>query len=85
MSAASLATVAMSMTTEANYKTQHGVPELETADAVGLSGSIVWRTAVKMLTPEELATKIRNTEKGRAKRKAAKAAKAVTMKRSRKQ
>ena len=60
------------MTAEANHKTQHGVPELETADAVGLSGSIVWRTAVKMLTPEELAKKIAVTEAGRAKRKAAK-------------
>ena len=63
------------LTAEANHKTQHGVPELETADAVGLSGSIVWRTAVKRLTPEELAAKIRNTEAGRAKRKAAKVGK----------
>ena len=60
------------MTAEANHKTQHGVPELETADAVGLSGSIVWRTSVKHLSPKELAKKIAVTEAGRAKRKAAK-------------
>ena len=44
-----------------------------------------WRTAVKRLTPEELAAKVRNTEAGRAKRRAAKAAKAAAMKRSRNQ
>ena len=69
------------MTGDANYKTQHGVPELETAGAVGLSGSIVWRTAIKRLSPEELAAKIRNTEKGREKRKAAKRGKRKASKR----
>ena len=43
------------MTAEANLATQHGVPELDTADAVGLSGSLVWRTAIKRLSPQQLA------------------------------
>jgi alkylated DNA repair dioxygenase AlkB len=63
------------MTSDANHKTQHGVPELETADAVGPSGSIVWRTAATLLTPDELAAKMAATEAGRAKRKAAKTGK----------
>ena len=57
------------MTAEANLATQHGVPELETADAVGLSGSIVWRTAAKKMTPGQLAKKIATTEANRTKRR----------------
>jgi len=71
------------MTGEANNTTQHGVPELETADAVALSGSIVWRTAAQRLSPEELEKKIAVTEKGRAKRKAAKSSSKRDQKRER--
>ena len=60
------------MTSKANFDTQHGVPELENAEAVGLTGSIVWRTVTKRLTAEELTAQMRSTEKGRAKRKAKK-------------
>eukprot|EP01047_Picozoa_sp_COSAG01_P009384 COSAG01_NODE_383_length_17798_cov_351.422058_20_plen_173_part_00 len=62
------------MTAEANLATQHGVPELDTADAVGLSGSLVWRTAIKNLSPQQLAQKVAATESGRAKRRAVKRA-----------
>jgi alkylated DNA repair dioxygenase AlkB len=57
------------MTPAANAATKHGVPELEAAGDVALSGSIVWRTAATLLTPDELAAKIRATEAGRATRK----------------
>jgi alkylated DNA repair dioxygenase AlkB len=60
------------MTAEANLATQHGVPELRTADAVGLSGSLVWRTTVQQLSPQQLAKRVATTEAGRAKRRAEK-------------
>eukprot|EP01047_Picozoa_sp_COSAG01_P011432 COSAG01_NODE_500_length_16223_cov_42.586988_6_plen_423_part_00 len=68
------------MTAAANLATQHGVPELHTADAVGLSGSLVLRTTVQQLSPQQLAKRVATTEAGRAKRRAEKQCKKTSVK-----
>jgi len=60
------------MSLETNLATQHAVPECGD-DSMGLSGSIVWRAVHQVVSQQDLAKKMANTEKGRGKRAAEKA------------
>jgi len=59
------------MSMAANLATQHAVPVVENEE-VGLSGSIVWRNVQTVLSQAGLARKIASTERGIARREAAK-------------